>query len=119
MGSLDKPAKLSQQRGKLKSQQREHGFKNLPSFPHSTPCFPCTLPFLWTSFKRMSLRPRLPWIQANHLRGPRTQFPLHLPNLWQISLVEGTGATMVRVAPIVYQAKTAQQARIVGPADAC
>merc|ERR1712233_200814 len=29
----------------------------------------------------------------------------------EISLVEGTGATMVRVAPIVYQAKTARLAR--------
>merc|ERR1712130_674226 len=63
--------------------KEKNGFKNLPSFPHSTPCFPCTLHFLWTSFKRMSLWPRLPWIQANHLRGPRPQFPLHLPNLWQ------------------------------------
>merc|ERR1712130_892793 len=36
----------------------------------------------------------------------------------EISLAEGTGATMVRVAPVVYQAKTARLARIVGLAAA-
>ena len=40
---------------KAESEPRErNGFENLPSLPHSPPRIPCTLPFLWASFKSMT-----------------------------------------------------------------